>query len=360
MIRNYYNNINNEKNNTTSSTTGTINYLTDNYITNNQSKNINQSKGLEDTKTHNYLKCYKWENDNDDQKLIIENKIKKIIQNFNEKKIKELEEDIKKIDLEEIFQKNLSIKENEFNIGTLNSLDDLIEDIYHLKPFEEENKNSDKMSLIQYIFKYRKIKKDGNDFYRGVIFFFLENIILKNNKMLMKELLIIFNEKISENNPKIKDKQYIKAIIKKINKEEIMGMFYIILKGMEKTEIYNKFSELSDYKTLLKIFLKSETFNFGIIFFTRYLIYEYISENENKHISKEENDEMRQLLQKGEQKLYFSFEEYYKKLMTMDETNAIIDYYMIPYIFKCNLNIIKYDSLNEEKPIKKGCIIVEE
>ena len=120
MIRNYYNNINNEKNNTTSSTTGTINYLTDIYITNNQI--------------------------NDDQTLIIENKIEKIIQNFNKKKIKELEEDIKGIDLEEIFEKNLSIKENEFNIGTLNSLDDLIEDIYHLKPFEEENKNSDKPS----------------------------------------------------------------------------------------------------------------------------------------------------------------------------------------------------------------------
>ena len=353
MIRNYFNNSNNEKYNTTLSTLGTINYLTDNCIPNNHSKNINQPKGIEDTKTYNYLKCYKWEYDNDDQTLIIENKIEQIFQNLNKKKIKELEEDIKKINLEEIFDKNLSIKENEFNIGTLNSLDDLIEDIYHLKPFEEENKNSDKTSLIQYIFKYRKIKKDGNDFYRGVIFFFLENIILKNNKMFMKEFLIIFNEKISENNPKIKDKQYIKAIIKKINKEEIMVMLYIIIRGMEKTEIHDKFRELSDYKTLLKIFLKSETFNYGIIFFTRYLIYEYISENENKHISKEENDEIRQLLQKGEQNFYISFEEYYKKLMTMDETNAIIDYYMIPYIFKCNLNIIKYDSLNEEKPIKK-------
>ena len=172
MIRNYFNNSNNEKYNTTLSTLGTINYLTDNCIPNNHSKNINQPKGIEDTKTYNYLKCYKWEYDNDDQTLIIENKIEQIFQNLNKKKIKELEEDIKKINLEEIFDKNLSIKENEFNIGTLNSLDDLIEDIYHLKPFEEENKNSDKTSLNQYIFKYRKIKNDGNDFYRGVIFFF--------------------------------------------------------------------------------------------------------------------------------------------------------------------------------------------
>ena len=90
MIRNYFNNSNNEKDYTTSSTSGTINYLTDNCIANNHSKNINQLKDIEDTKTYNYLKCYKWKYDNDDQTLIIENKIEQIFQNLNKKKNKRI------------------------------------------------------------------------------------------------------------------------------------------------------------------------------------------------------------------------------------------------------------------------------
>ena len=317
-------------------------------------ENLSKSKGKEIINAYKFLKCYKWEYDNDDQVLILENKFEQISKILNQNKIKELEEDIKNINLDDIFEKNISLRKNEFNIGTLNSLDDLIEDIYHLKPFDEENRNSDKINLIQYIFKYRKIKKDGNDFYRGIIFFFLENVILKNNKMLMKEFLILFNEKMSENNPKIRDKDYIKENIKKINKDEIMGMLHIIIGAMEKKEIKDIYNELSDYKILLKVFLKSESFNYGIIFFTRYLIYEYISENENKHIYKEVNFEKRKLLPEGEEQLNISFQEYYKRLMDMDKTNENIDFFMIPYIFKCNLNLVIYNNYDEENKIKKS------
>ena len=164
-----------EKSYTNASTSNIINYLTGNNMPNigkEVYENLSKSKGKEIINAYKFLKCYKWEYDNDDQVLILENKFEQISKILNQNKIKELEEDIKNINLDDIFEKNISLRKNEFNIGTLNSLDDLIEDIYHLKPFDEENRNSDKINLIQYIFKYRKIKKDGNDFYRGIIFFF--------------------------------------------------------------------------------------------------------------------------------------------------------------------------------------------
>ena len=49
-------------------------------------------------------------------------------------------------------------------------------------------------------------------------------------------------------------------------------------------------TELTPYMILLKAFLDSNEFDEGIIFFTRYLIYEYIKDNENKFISEKKNE----------------------------------------------------------------------
>ena len=70
------------------------------------------------------------------------------------------------------------------------------------------------------------------------------------------------------------------------------------------------------YKTLLKIFLYCPDFDFSIIYFTRYLIYEYISANENKLYSNDFQVEVGLLLpedyvkEKGEKNEYL-FENYY-------------------------------------------------
>ena len=355
-------NNNQEKFDTNQSTFSTEQFLLGNYDPKENKKNILYSKGKESLQYNCYLRCFKWEYDNDDKIPFIEEKFELIEKNLNKNKRKDLIKDIKLINLDEIFDENSEVIENEYNIGTLNSLNNSNEDISYLRPAGDETKISDRTSSNQYIFKYRKIKKDRNSFYRALIFYFLEYIILNKNIILMKEFLTLFNEKISENNPKIQNKQYIMENIKKIDKETIIEILDIIIRAMEKSKIdgiYNMDDELSDYKILLKVFLKSEAFNYGLIFFTRYLIYEYISENEKKHLSKEINVEIGQLLPvkyilDNDGNLHFLFEDYYKELMNMDETNESIDNFIIPYIFKCNLNIVKYNYKNGENQIKKN------
>ena len=70
------------------------------------------------------------------------------------------------------------------------------------------------------------------------------------------------------------------------------------------------------YKILLKVFLFCKDFDTCLIFFTRYLIYEYISKNEKKIYSRENQVEVGCLLpedfvlDKGEKNEYF-FENFY-------------------------------------------------
>lgn len=320
--------------------------------------NINQNQ-LNNI-THNFLRCRKWEFDNDDQQINIENKFEKIGKKLDQNKLKDLKEDIEKINLDQIFDDNFNLMIDEPTLNMLNNLDFLIEDTYSLHPVEDEIKQSDKAFLSPYIYKFRKMKNDGNSFYRGIIFFFFENIILSENIKLMKEFLNLFDQKMSENNPKIQKIEYLRENIKEVNREIIISILYILIKSMEKRdgkEIYDIYDELSDYKILLKVFLKSKEFDYGIIFFTRYLIYEFISENENKTISKEINFKLGYLLSNNNSeengKIQFLFEDYYKKLMTMNENNENIDLYIVPYVFKCDISIIKYNYGDEFNSVKK-------
>ena len=103
------------------------------------------------------------------------------------------------------------------------------------------------------------------------------------------------------------------------------------------------------YKTLLKIFLYCPDFDFSIIFFTRYLIYEYISQNENKIYSNDFQVEVGCLLpedyvkDRGAKNEYF-FENYYSmQLMAPKSFAEKIVVYMTPFVFNIDMNILLYD-----------------
>ena len=103
------------------------------------------------------------------------------------------------------------------------------------------------------------------------------------------------------------------------------------------------------YKILLKVFLFCKDFDTCLIFFTRYLIYEYISANENKIYSKEYQVELGCLLpedyvlDKGDKNEYF-FENFYTlQLMTPKTFAEKIILYVSPFVFNIKLNILIYD-----------------
>jgi len=305
----------------------------------------------------NYLKCRKWENLNDDNESSIEQKFELIGQSINKDELNILIDNIRKNDLNKIFKQNNNFDENENTIGTLKTLNSLIENTYLKFSVEQIIKNSDMLRLKPYVYKYRQIKKDDHCLFRGIIFYFLECIILTKNKMLMKELLILFNEKISLDNPKIQNKDYIIDNIKKIDREIVIKVLYIIINYIDEENI-EKDDDLTAYIILLKIFLYCPEFDYGIIFFTRYLIYEFISENEDKIYSKEIKIKIGNLLpnkyiinNNGEYE--YLFEEFYKELLSMGKMIENIIIFIAPYVFIFNLNILKYSYGKENNEIKE-------
>lgn len=318
-----------------------------------KSNNLSQLKNSS-KKSQNFLKCLKWNYNNEDNWTIIENNIELIVKKFNKEDINNLIESIKSKNLEDIFNQSYSPFENPNTIGPLNSLEYLIEATYYFYPTEEEIMRSDKFILTPYIHKFRSIKGDGNCFFRGIIFYFLEYVILSKNIMLMKEILYLFNDKISLENKKIQKNEYIRENITNINIEQVSIILFIIIKYLD--ERIN--DELSAYTILLKAFLYYKEFDYGMIFFTRYLLYEYISENETKIYSKENNVELGTLLpdkyiREKNGKNEYLFQDFYKELLTMGEFIEKIGVYIAPYVLNCELNILFYNYGNEENSIKE-------
>ena len=287
-----------------------------------------------------YLKKRVWDSSDDNKIQDIEKKVEMIHKKLDSAKINDLISQIHKCKIEN-FYKNFRPKCNDKPVGSLSSLDFLIEITYNSHPSHYDIMILDRKELSPYIYKFRSVLGDGDCFYRGFIFSFLENIIFTNNIMLMKELLILFYEKINLENKLIKEKEYL-LIFHQMNIDIVSRTLYIIIMQME-----NDIQQA--YRTLLKLFLYCPDFDFGIIYFMRYLIYEYILENENKIYSREFQVEIGCLLpedyviDKGNRNEYL-FEKYFSMQLMKTKTFAEkIALYIAPFVFNVNMNILIYD-----------------
>ena len=286
-----------------------------------------------------YLKSRKWRYINEDEESFIKINFEIIKKTINERKINGLIEDFKKVNLNDILKKSNG-QENNYTIETLNSLNDLIMRRYHFSKINKDQQISDKKRLKQMVFKYRKILNDGNSFYRGIIFNFLENIIFSKNILLMKEILILFIEKIANDNPKIEEKEYL--IEKDIN--NVINILYIIIKYMELQFKKKLDVEMTPYIILLKAFLFCQEFDKLIIFFTRYLIFEYIQDNKQKFISENNKNKILDFIPKKYNIKENRENDFYNDLIRMNNEaiNDTIYSYIVPYVFNCTLDVITY------------------
>ena len=287
-----------------------------------------------------FLKKRVWDSSNDNKIEEIEKKYEKVSSELDKEKIKDLIRQINNCKIERFYE-NFRPKINDKRIGSVSSLDFMIENTFNGQECYYDIMNMDKAQLQPYIYKFRSVLGDGDCFYRGLIFSLLENIILTNNIMLMKELLILYHEKINVKNKLLKDKEYL-YVFYHLNISIVSQILYIFIDLMENN------SKLT-YKTLLKIFLYCPDFDFSIIYFTRYLIYEYISENENKIYSNDFQVEVGCLLpeeyvkDKGDKNEYF-FENYYSmQLMVTKSFAEKIVVYITPFVFDIDMNILLYD-----------------
>ena len=281
-----------------------------------------------------YLQCFQWDFNNENKKKEIEDAIKEISKKIQPKMKKQIEEEILNNNITEIINKYDNYYS--YYIGPICNINLLIK----IKFSEDINfnyseiQNLDKSNLS--IYKFRNISGDGNCFYRGVIFYFLENIIISNNILLMKEFLKLYNQKSNVENNLIE-----KDIITKIkdNKDKVITILYIIIEYMNNANLKKA------YTFFLNAFNNNDYFDYCMIFFTRYLIYEYIKINENKFYSIDNDIKIGTLLPKAycEENIY-SFPDFYKKhLLKMKVYAEKLDIYIVPFVFNCILNIRNLD-----------------
>ena len=306
----------------------------DNFENNNQNSiNYNQNENNVQLEEENFLRNYEFKSlsPNNNNSKTIENEFQSISNHINQEKISNIKVSYNNRRISDIYQDYFKLKDS--NIGSLVPFKHYI----HSKFCSEENYTELldlDISNIE-IDKFRKIKGDGNCFYRSYIFSFIENIILTNNIILMKEIFIIFN------NFSLNDltRNY------NINFEEIKIILYIIIDFMQ-TDNNNS----TAFMFFQKAELFSETFDTGIVLFMRYLIKEYLFLNKNKNSGIQSNMPIRCLFpneyKRGD---VYLFDEYYNNdLMKMNVEAKSIAVYVSPYVLNCDLNIfeLKYDEQN--------------
>ena len=266
---------------------------------------------------------------------IIEENFKSISNLIRKDQITEIRDEYNSKNIDDIYQDIDKLKDSK--IGSLNPFKYYIQLKFCCE--EKYEKLLDLNISDLEIYKYRKVKGDGNCFFRSFIFSFIENIILKENIALMKEIFIKFNN-FSENYLSMNEDIY----------EEIKIILYIIIDFMQ-TDNNNS----AAFMFFQKAYLFSECLDAGIVLFMRYLIKEYLSSNQNSYYENNRDVPIGSLLPKeyirGD---VFLFDEYYKNdLMKMNEDAKNIAVYVAPYALNCELNIfeIKYEYNDKTKMI---------
>ena len=226
-------------------------------------------------------------------------------------------------------------------IGALFPLEKLVEAGFNNDPdFSDEMINKYNLYL-KYIFNYRTIKGDGNCYYRAVMFRYFEIIILNKEIELLRN--IIFDMKNSFYSKEIMERKEIK--LNTVFKPDLpLKIMFIILELITDNNI-----ELA-HLIFLKSLLICPIFDYGLIFYFRYIIYNYIRENEDKLYLKNFPIKIGNLLpskyetEDGEF-LFNSFYQNYLLKMFMDAEKIII--YLTPFILGMNLNIIVFNDDSE-------------
>ena len=326
-INNYYSPLNNIKENNSniiqeiSELNKSINNLNINNAEKEDTKSINSNSSIESLcpkDTNIYLKQYDWTKYNVDEKGM--NKIiKEIIKN---------EEIIE-------FKKNLE----KMNLTSPNC-DEIIlfSNIGYLNEFNSENeictsKKNKKKSM------FRKIKGDGNCYYRSIMFALIENLIFNKNITFIKNIFINFIEK-SKNIILLTMFKGLKINIELFKKCFIM--IYLSLTSKSRNPI------LKTYITFIKLINNYKDFDYGLILFFKFILYEYINTNKNSTYSYKFQIPIGNLLpndcQNDSGKFNFNF--FYKNyLMKFYQYAEKIIIYLTPFIFGKEIKI-KYINEN--------------
>ena len=260
---------------------------------------------------------------------------------YNETKLKELYSYILKCDysLNKFYTSN--------NVNPLFSLKKLFEEMTYNTQSNIHINYSEKFNKLNpIIYRCRKIKGDGNCYYRAVMFRYFEQIILNKNIILLKKIILEMNQAFQSK--EIQSRFYIKMNVK-FKPDLHLYIMFIILDLLEK----NKVKE--SYEIFIKCILSCAIFDYGLILYFRYILYLYIQNNETKLYSESFKVKIGNFLpskyenEKGE----FEFQKFYANYllkMFMEAEKIII--YLTPFVLGINLDIIIFED-NEDKIVKR-------
>ena len=270
------------------------------------------------------------------------------IEDFPDNPISEIflyEEAVDKIkSMIEVFEKELksiNLKNLRWsNIKEGKRIEVMIENTYLFDKNLKEQMIEELCFLKRIINCWRAVASDGNCFYRSVIFSWLEYLIFTKKINILKIVISHLYVKFDVSNEKLKALPF--QLKKQFTSEEkytAITLLEIIIRFIEKDNIKEA------YLTLIKGFNVARTFDRIMIFYLRYLLYEYIIDNENKLFKKDFPILLGNLLPKeyATSDGKFLYNDYFLndllKFFTCAENLSI---YLIPYVLKVNLNIVFY------------------
>lgn len=226
------------------------------------------------------------------------------------------------------------------SVGSISPLTFLIERHYSLDKDKIKEINNKYNILKNYIYNYRSINPDGNGFYRAIMFRYFEILIL-NKKIehlqnIINDIINCFNSKELQS----------RIIINDLNiKPELTYKILILIVDLLKI---NKIKEA--HEILVKSFCTCKKFDYAIILYFRYILYDYIRKNENKIYLKTFPVKIGNLLPNEfvtkDGKFLFNdfYQNYLLKFFTESEKIII---YLTPFIIGMELNIIFFDENKE-------------
>ena len=238
--------------------------------------------------------------------------------------------------------------ENKFDrnkkIGPLLHLAYLIENHYQFKK-DKKNLMQEKYNRLKtHIFNYRQIYGDGNCYYRAVMFRYIELLILHRKTDFLKRLIIDIYR--SFKSTEIRNRLYVGKDF--LNPNLILQVMMTILELVENNRIED--AHLSFYKAILY----SKIFDFSLILYLRYIIYDYIKRNENKLYLESFPVLIGNLLPLNYEKDgQFYFRSFYdNNLLKMFSYPEKIIIYLTPFVLGINLKMILFE--DKEMEVEKN------
>ena len=236
---------------------------------------------------------------------------------------------------------NFKSVESNNSLGGLTPLTYLVESSFSMS-FNKAREIKDKYDMLKpYIYNYRTINGDGNCFYRAAMFRYLEIMVLNNKIEYLQNITYdVYN---SFNSEELKSR----LIIGNVNIKPTLTINLLILI----TDLLKTGNILLAHNILVKSFCICRKFDYAIIFYFRYILYDYIKKNEEKTYMKSFPIKIGNLLpsQYETDDGKFLYELFYTNYLLKFYTDAEkIVIYLTPFVLGVPLNVIIFDDNEEE------------